>query len=168
MVSCEAHHYCPFWPCMSFPRRQFVHLRLLLTKAASLKPNTRPGSKCCQNIGHQGARAKEYPSFPSVCWDEVFWWEVHMSWRVFSEHSSEAQSIIAGAPRQEPDTAGYVKSRAQRVHTCLPVSAQLTTSFLLSPRTQAQRTVLLQWAESLLMDCLMKTSAYRNVHKPHN
>lgn len=83
MVSCEAHHYCPFWPCMSFPRRQLVHLLLLLTKAASLKPNTRPGSKCCQNIGHQGARAKEYPSFPSSCWDEIFWWEVHMELKGF-------------------------------------------------------------------------------------
>lgn len=165
-VSCEAHHSSIALPgsawastegrwsiicCCSWPR---LHLW-----------NLRPGSKCCQKIGHRGTRAREYPSFPSSCWDEMFWWEVHMELKGFfrAQFRSAVNHCRDGKAGTWCSWLHAVQS-TEKMHACLPASAQLTYALLLSPRTQAQRTVLLQWAESLLMDFLMKTSTCGNVH----
>lgn len=69
--------------CCSWPRLQLWNLR--------------PGSKCCQKIGHRGARAREYPSFPSSGWDEILWWEcIHGDEGLFQSTVQEFSQSLQG------------------------------------------------------------------------
>lgn len=88
----EAHHSSIVFPALhelpqkascSWPRLQLWNLR--------------PGSKCCQKIGHRGARAREYPSFPSSGWDEMLWWEcIHGDEGLFQSTVQEFSQSLQG------------------------------------------------------------------------
>ena len=154
---------------MSFHRRLSVHSLLLLTKLISLKPDTGPGSKCCQKMESQGAKAREYLSFPSSCWNEMFWWEAHMEIKVYLrvqfrntvKHSRKVKARTWG--RQLCAVPGNARMDAWQ-----PVLSSHSPVFC------HQDTGPKNWAACSGMSLcsswinLMKTSTFRNSQKPHN
>lgn len=101
--------------CCSWPRLQLWNLR--------------PGNKCCQKIGHGGAGAREYPSFPSSCWDEMLWWEVYMEMKGYfrAQFRSAVYHCRDGKAGTWCSWLRAVQS-TERMHACLPASARLTYS----------------------------------------
>lgn len=83
--------------------------------------NLRPGSKCCQKIGHRGARAREYPSFPSSCSHEMFWWEVYMEMKGYFR--AQFRSAVNHCGDLKAGTwCSWLRAlqSTERMHACLP------------------------------------------------